>query len=269
MDKVLILARGLGTRMRRQNPDVVLSAQQQEVAATGVKALMPIERPFLDYVLAAVADAGYGRVCLVIGPEHEELREYYGKTLTYERLEVEFAVQEKPLGTADAVAAGEGFAAGEPFLMINSDNYYPAEALAALRELNGPGLAVFSRESMLAGSNIPAERLLKFAVVEVGGDGCLGRIVEKPEPEVIESLPEPVGVSMNCWRFDERIFPACRAIAPSPRGELEVPDAVQHAIDELGVEFRALHFEAAVLDLSSREDVAGVAERLAGKEVRV
>jgi len=269
MEKVVVLARGLGTRMRKENERVRLSEQQKRVAATGVKALMPIERPFLDYVLTALADAGYRRICLVVGPEHEELRDYYGRRLKYERLEVEFAVQEKPLGTADAVAAAEEFAARDPFLMVNSDNYYPVEALEAMKGLDGPGLPVFTREGMLAGSNIPEERLLKFAVVEVGDDGYMKRIIEKPPPEVIDALPDPVGVSMNCWRFDERIFPACRAISPSPRGELEVTDAVQYAIDELRVKFRAVYFDAPVLDLSSREDVAGVTERLAGKEVRL
>jgi glucose-1-phosphate thymidylyltransferase len=269
MDKAVILARGLGTRMRRDNPRVRLTAQQQQVATTGVKALMPVGRPFLDYVLAALAQAGYRRICLVIGPEHEELRRYYGEELRYERLKVEFAVQEKPLGTADAVLAAQGFAGEEPFLMINSDNYYPVEALAGLAALEGLGLAAFERSSMLEGSNIPAERLTRFAVVEAGEDGFLKRIVEKPGPEVLENLPQPVGMSMNCWRFDRRIFPACRAIRPSPRGELELPDAVQYAVDEMGARFRVLHYQAAVLDLSSREDVAGVAQRLAGKEVRL
>lgn len=269
MDKAVILARGLGTRMRKQDPGAGLNEQQQAVAATGVKALIPIDRPFLDYVLSALADAGYRRICLIIGPEHDELRRYYGEELQYERLEVEFAIQEEPLGTGDAVAAGEQFAAGDPFLMVNSDNYYPVEALDAMKGLDGCGLPLFGRDGMLAGSNIPAERLLKFAVVEVGEDGYMKRIVEKPSAEEVEALPPPVGVSMNCWRFDAHIFDACRAIEPSPRGELEVTDAVQYAIDKLGVGFRAVHFEAAVLDLSSREDVAGVTERLAGREVRL
>ncbi len=269
MDKALILARGLGTRMRREAPQAHLSAVQERIAATGVKALMPIDRPFLDYVLTAVADAGYRRVCLVIGPEHDELRHYYGATLSYTRLQVEFAVQAEPRGTADAVAAGESFAAGEPFLAINSDNYYPVAALAALRQLAGPGLALFARESMLADSNIPAERLLRFAVVETDADGQLRRIIEKPSADQLDALPPPVGVSMNCWRFGPEIFAACRAIAPSPRGELEITDAVQYATDVLGIRYRALPFAAAVLDLSSREDVAGVTARLAGMEVRL
>lgn len=269
MDKALILARGLGTRMRKEDPAAVLSEQQQAIAATGVKALIPIDRPFLDYAMTALADAGFRRICLVIGPEHEEMRRYYGQTLEYQRLQVEFAVQQEPKGTADAVLAGEDFAGQDPFVMVNSDNYYPVEALRAMRQLDGPGLPVFTREGMLAGSNIPAERLLKFAVVEIGADGYMRRVIEKPTAAQVDALPQPLGVSMNCWRFDQRIFAACRAIRPSARGELELTDAVQHAIDALAVRFRAPVFDGAVLDLSSREDVAGVAQRLAGMEVRL
>ena len=58
MDKVVILARGLGTRMRAGNTEADLDAGQEAVAATGVKALIPIERPFLDYVLGDLAEAG-------------------------------------------------------------------------------------------------------------------------------------------------------------------------------------------------------------------
>lgn len=269
MDKAVILARGLGTRMRQQDPDAGLSAQQAQVAATGVKALMPIDRPFLDYVLSALADAGYRRICLVVGPEHEELRRYYGQVLKYQRLELGFAIQERPLGTADAVAAAEAFATGDPFLVINSDNYYPTAALESLRTLQGPGLAAFSRAGMLEGSNIPPERLSRFAIVEADAGGCLRRIVEKPDPALLASLPDPVAVSMNCWRFDQGIFVACRAVKPSPRGELELPDAVQYAAQVLGQRFRVLLCAEAVLDLSSREDVGPVAARLAGREVRL
>lgn len=269
MDKAVILARGLGTRMRQQDPDAGLSPAQAEMAATGVKALMPIDRPFLDYVLSALADAGYRRICLVVGPEHEELRRYYGEILRYQRLEMGFAIQVRPLGTADAVAAAESFAAGEPFLVINSDNYYPVVALESLRHLQGPGLAAFSRAGMLAGSNIPPERLSRFALVEIDGQGCLRRILEKPDPELLASLPEPVAVSMNCWRFDQGIFAACRAVKPSPRGELELPDAVQYAAEVLGQRFQVLSCAEAVLDLSSRADVGPVAACLAGREVRL
>ena len=50
--------------------------------------------------------------------------------------------------------------------MINSDNYYPLEALCGLRDAPGPAVAIFDQETLVAQSNIPAERIAKFAVVE-------------------------------------------------------------------------------------------------------
>jgi glucose-1-phosphate thymidylyltransferase len=266
IEKVVILARGLGTRMKKADDAASLDQRQAEVADTGVKALIPIGRPFLDYVLTAVAAAGYRRVCLVVGPQHEVLRDYYGRQAGAKQLTFEFAVQQDPRGTADAVRSAESFADGDDFLMLNSDNYYPVEALRALRETSGPGVALFERESMLAG-NISEERLRQFAVAQIDADGYLWRILEKPAPEILAALPRPLWVSMNCWRFGPKIFQACGAIGPSPRGELELPDAVQHARDVLGERFRAVQVWAPVLDLSSRRDVASVKERLSGMEV--
>ena len=270
MTKAVILARGLGTRMQEADESVALSGREAEVAASGVKAMIPIDgdRPFVDYVLTGLADAGYTRVCLVIGPAHDSVRDYYA-ILAPKRVSIDFAVQAKPLGTADGVAAAENFATGEHILVINSDNFYPPEALAALRVLDTAGLAAFQREGMLAGSNIPAERVSKFAVIEIGADGFMKRVIEKPDADTIAALPQPVCVSMNCWRLTPKIFDACRAIEPSPRGELEITDAVQYAIDHLGERFAAPIFSAPVLDLSSRDDIAAVKQALAGMEVRL
>ena len=268
-DKAVILARGLGTRMRRPSDDVALDQDQDSVAQTGVKALIPIGRPFLDYVLSALADAGYRRVCLVVAPDHDALRDYYGRQVRPQRLSIEFAVQPEPRGTADAVAAAEAFAAGDPFLMINSDDYYPAEALSALRAQEGSAVALFELESMLAGGNIAEERLRQFSVGRIDGEGFLERIIEKPDAAALAAMPRPLWVSMNCWRFTPAIFEACRNNPPSPRGELEVPDAVQYAIDRLGEPFRVVQVRAAVLDMTSRSDIAPIAARLAGVEVNL
>jgi len=267
MDKAVILARGLGTRMRKQDDSASISQDEASVADTGIKALIPIDRPFLDYVLHALAESGYKHVCLIVGPEQDQLRSYYQDTVQLQRLNLSFAIQAQPLGTADAVLASENFAADDPFLVINSDNYYPPQALSSLRELPGPGLAAFNREAMFTGGNIPADRLTKFAVIRTDGRGHMTQIIEKPDPSVIAQLPEPVCVSMNCWRFGPSIFTACRNISPSPRGELEITDAVQYTIENLGETYTALIVNAPVLDLSSRADIASVREKLAGSEV--
>lgn len=267
MDKAVILARGLGTRMRRADDTATLDARQSAAAATGVKALIPLDRPFLDYVLSALADAGYRWVCLVVAPQHDAIREYYVEQSPPQRLHIDFAVQEEPRGTADAVAAAESFAGGDPFLVINSDNYYPLQALRDLRSAQGCATALFEQEAMLAGSNIAADRLRQFAVGKIDERGCLQRVLEKPDQATLASLPRPLWLSMNCWRFGLPIFEACRKIQPSPRGELEIPDAVQYAIDVLGEPFQVVKSRAPVLDLTCRGDIAAVAARLAGVEV--
>ena len=268
MDKAVILARGLGTRMRRQDEEVALDAQQRAAADSGQKAMIRFGRPFLDYVLADLAEAGYRRICLVIGPEHQEIRDYYSALKT-KRLTVDFAIQQEPRGTADAVAAAEAFGGGDHFLVINSDNLYPKEALEALRALPGAGAALFEQESLIAGGNFTRERVLRFAVGKIDAQGLLERIIEKPDEATLAALPRPVYLSMNCWRFGPAIFQACRSIELSPRGEYEVTDAVQYAIDILGEQMHVAKISAPVLDLTSRRDIAALAGRLAGKEVNL
>jgi dTDP-glucose pyrophosphorylase len=262
IEKAVIMARGLGTRMRKQDDSAALDKGQSVAADSGVKAMIPIGRPFLDYVLSALADAGYSSACLVIGPEHQAVRDYFQVQSPPKRIRVDFAIQEKPLGTADAVLAARQFVGEDLFLLMNSDNYYPTSVFAALRQLDGMGVSLFERDHLVAASNIPEDRILKFAVAKVDEKGCLERIYEKPDESIIKSLGAPLYVSMNCWMFTPAIFSACLQIKPSARGELELTDAVQYAIDIMKEKLIALTFRDSVLDLSNRSDIAAVAKKL-------
>lgn len=249
--------------MRESDGTARVEPGQEEAAASGIKAMISFGRPFLDYVLSALADAGIGDVCLVIGPEHAAIREHYAVTAPPRRVRVAFAVQPDARGTADAVLAAEKFAGLDDFLVINSDNLYPVSALAALATLTEPGAALFERDALIAGSNIPAARIASFAVCAVGADGYLETIFEKPDEKTLAALGPNPSVSMNCWRFSSAIFAACRRVPLSPRGELELPMAVREAIAE-GMRFRVVRCREGVLDLSRRGDIASVAEKLRG-----
>lgn len=254
--------------MRQGDAGAALDATQSAVADAGMKGMIPIGRPFLDYVMSALADAGVTDVCLVIGPEHQAVRDYYG-ALAAERVRVHFAVQREARGTADAVAAARDFAGGKTILVLNSDNYYPVEAYRQLVALGASGLVGFDREALVAQGNIPEERIRKFALVECDAAGLLASIVEKPDEATYARLAGHALVSMNLWSFSPVIFDACRRVQPSARGELELQDAVRVAMHELGERFVVLPFAGGVLDLSSRRDVAAVSERLAGTEVHL
>lgn len=266
----VILARGLGTRMRAAAGAVGTTADQARVADTGVKALIPLAegRPFLDFVLSALADAGLHDVVLVVGPEHGALRDRYEQAQPPRRLRVRYAVQEDPLGTADAVLAAERTVGEAPFLVINSDNYYPVDALRQAAAIGGPGLVAFERGALVA-AGIEPERVRRFALLRVGDDAELEAVVEKPDAEAAAQMGETAPVSMTLWSFDRRIFEACRRVTPSVRGELELTAAVNLAIDTLGVPFSVRRSALPVLDLSSRADIAAVAARLRHVEVRL
>ncbi len=259
-----MLARGRGTRMRRADAATTLDPAQQAAAESGTKGMIPTGRPFLEYVISALADAGVRDVCLVIGPEHQEIRSHFELEVAPTRVRIRFAVQREPRGTADAVAAVERFAVGEHVLVVNADNYYPVHTLRALRDLGSAGVAAFERSALVRLGNIAADRVASFAVIDVDEQGMLRRIVEKPDAATIDAIGGEVFLGMNSWSLPPEIYEACRAISPSARGELELPDAVQYARDRLGVSFRVLTFHDAVLDLSSRGDIAAVTARLRG-----
>ena len=109
---------------------------------------------------------------------------------------------------------------------------------------------------------IEAERVLRYALIEADRDGWLKSIREKPAADDPLALRAERWVSMNLWSFTPTIFEACGRVRPSPRGELEIVDAVTLSMLELGERYRVIPMHAGVLDLSSRADVALVASRL-------
>lgn len=263
--KAVILARGLGSRMRREAEGVSLSGAQAEAADAGVKAMISVGRPFLDHVISALADAGFVDVCLVIGPEHSMIRDYYGAVAT-SRVRISYAIQDEPIGTANALLSAEEFAGDDRVLVINSDNYYPAEALAELAKVPGSGLLGFDRQALVELSNIEPARVAAYALVEADASGHLARLQEKPDPATFAAAGAHALVSMNCWLCSPAIFPAARAIPRSARGEYEITDAVRAAIDA-GDPYAVVPVADGVLDLSNRGDIASVAAALGEREV--
>jgi glucose-1-phosphate thymidylyltransferase len=251
-----------------------LPPDQASAASTGAKAMMPLAvggpggaraaRPFLDYSLSALADAGYTDVCLVVAPDHQAIADHYTGPGRPRRIGLAFAVQEAPRGTADAVLAARDWTGRDPFLVINGDNYYAVRTLRSLAGRPGAATALFRPEELVARSNIPRDRIQVFALCAVEG-GRLVRIVEKPTPAQAAAMPGAF-VSMTCWRMPPAIHDACRAVAPSVRGELELNDAVNALLDA-GERFDAVIADDGVLDLSRRGDIAPVERALAGVTV--
>ena len=242
----VIMAGGLGSRMRRRDETATLEASQVAAADAGLKGMIPIKRPFLDYVLSALADAGITDVLLVIGPSHDAVRQYFTVEAPPRRVRLRFAVQPAPIGTANAVTVAADTLGDTPFLVLNADNYYPVDAI---------------RDALVRDGNIDAERVRAFAVLDVGEDGWLRGIIEKPGDAIDLVSASAQWVGMNLWAVTPAIVDACRRVPMSARAEFELPEAVGLALRE-GVPVRAVQHSAPVLDLSRRTDIARVVERL-------
>ena len=268
-DRAMILAGGLGTRMQKEVDGLELDEATQRIADQGAKGLIPIGRPFLDHSLQAMLDAGLRNFCLVVPPGASVLRKYYEAVAeNLDGATISFAVQDEPLGTANAVAAGREWAADKPFLVLNSDNFYTATTVAALASAPAPASVAFERDALIGGSNIPADRIVRFAAMELANDGRLLRIVEKPGNPDDYAHDGKLYVSMNCFLFVPSIFDACDAIEPNPiRNEYELPTAVQYEIDA-GLAYQTVRIEEGVLDLTGRTDIGPVRRMLSGHKIR-
>ena len=291
--------------MRAAAAQTKLSEAQAKAADAGVKGMIDVGRPFLDFVISALADAGITDVCLVIGPEHDMIRNHY-QSEPMQRVKIHFAVQVDPLGTANAVAAAEEFVAGDRFVVVNSDNYYPPATLARLVQAPGAATLGFDRAGLVQYSNIPAERIAAFAIMLAAGvvadeaanhsvitdhsDGArvqlppdsanlvapgedsrpvqlMDTIIEKPDQAVLDANTDAL-ISMNAWLFTAQIFDAIRGIELSERGEYEIADAVR-AFLKSGQPMQIIPVSAGVLDMSRRDDIADVADALSGVEVQL
>ena len=256
-----ILARGRGERMRLSDESTTLTDSQKAAADRGAKVMMPFTRPFIDYVVSALADAGIRDVIIVIDPDQNDIRQHYQVAFPPQRTTVRFAEQMYPRGTADAVVAASLLAGDISFLVLNADNYYPVSTLRALAECDAAATVGFDEEALVTLGNIQRDRVSSFALLEADAHGNLKSIVEKPSSTEAVDFSTSRFVGMNCWIITPRIVDACKRVPLSARGEYELPQAVALAVAE-GVEVRLIPVRAGVFDLSRRSDVGSVAEAL-------
>lgn len=116
MKEAIVLAGGLGTRLRSVVPDLP-------------KPMAPIGgRPFLDLLLAFLSAQGYGRVILSTGHLHQRVAEHFGSARG--PLAIDYCIEAEPLGTGGAIRAALAHCHGDHALVLNGDTFLEVDTAA-------------------------------------------------------------------------------------------------------------------------------------------
>ena len=213
--RAVLLAAGRGQRLRPFTDQLP-------------KPLLPVRgRTILDAVLRAVARAGIQHVCLVIHHLGEKVRLYAGVGDAW-GLQVVYCQQEELRGSGDALQAvhkslPEWIDRSTPLLVSATDYLLPENAVLELVEAHerlGGDITVSLRE-------YPPEQLSARSSVALGPGWQVKRIVEKPAPGTAPSRY----TAALLYILPPAIWEVLPRLEPSPRGELELPEAANMLID--------------------------------------
>jgi glucose-1-phosphate thymidylyltransferase len=211
--KGLILSGGAGTRLR-------------PITHTSAKQLVPIaNKPILFYGIEAMAKAGIKEIGIIIGETGKEIRAAVGDGSQF-GVKVTYIPQDAPLGLAHCVLIAHDFLGDEDFVMYLGDNMLEQGLTQFVDD--------FKNARAAGGPKAPTAQILlchvenpkQFGVAEIDSNGHVVRLVEKPE-----NPPSDLAL-VGVYLFDKTINEAVRSIKPSPRGELEITDAIQWLVDQ-------------------------------------
>ncbi len=208
--KAVVLAAGEGTRIR-------------PLTYTKPKVMLPIaNKPILEHLILELKKAGITDIVFVVGYRSEGVRGYFGDGSNF-GVRIEYVLQRKQLGTADALKSAVHLLSDD-FIMLNGDNLVGSEDIKRLIDIEGMAIGV-----------VRVENPQDFGVVEVE-NGRIKKIVEKPEK------PPSNLINAGIYKFNSDIIDFLEKTPLSKRGEYEITDTIQLAIDS-GIEFKALELE--------------------------
>jgi hypothetical protein len=284
---LLVLAAGMGSRYG------------------GLKQIDPVGpsgEVLLDYSVFDAINAGFDRIVFVIRRDFEDAFRESVVSRYAGSLPVEIAFQElgdlpaglevpsgrtKPWGTGHAIWAAR-HAVDQPFLVINADDFYGANAFAAMADFLGAGAAgermriglvayllrntlsehgTVSRGICTLGSNHELKSVEEYSGIEQTVEGIRGLNAQGHPCE----LSGAEMASMNFWGFLPDIFPQLETLfhrfltgggLDDPKAEFYIPSAVSSLIATKAPEVTALTSTDQWLGVTYREDREAVAEAL-------
>lgn len=190
--EAIVLAGGFGTRLRYVVKDFP-------------KPMAPVVgRPFLEYILDALANQGVVRVVLAVHYKKECIMEHFKNA--YRGMEVCYSVEEKPLYTGGAVKKALTMCGDSRIWVLNGDTYF---------QVSLAGMAACA-ETLNASAVIAVKEMTDFSrygKVDVDGDGRIFAFHEKApcmqglinggvyclDRQILESYPEVFSLENDCF----------------------------------------------------------------------